>query len=299
MSGRARSAGIARSRDGRWSQMIATSTSQIGLAWPAATDNVAVILYRVERCQGAGCSNFGEIATTASTSYSDTGLSASTSYSYRVRAQDAVPNVGSYSATASATTQSGIVTPVEPLPTLDAFNRRNENPLSDSGRWSNGIIGSVETGLRVQSNAIECTKTTTCTAWRNNASYGPDTEVWARVTTLPGTNNGFRLYARLQGAGSSQTGYMLRTNQLAGTDQVLLDRLDGATIVNRLTIARELAAGDTILLRVKGTTLEAWLKRGTTWSLLGSVADSTYAAVGRVGVGIRGKTGRLDDFGAR
>jgi hypothetical protein len=217
-----------------------------------------------------------------------------------VLAVDAADNEGPYSTTASATTQSGIVSPVEPLPTLDNFNRGNENSLSDAGRWSNGIIGPSETGLRLRSNAIECTKTTTCTAWRNNASYGPDAEVWARVTTLAGTNNGFRLYARLQGAGSSaQTGYMLRTNQLAGTDQVLLDRLDGATIVNRLTISRELAVGDTILLRVKGTTLEAWLKRGTTWSLLGSVADSTYAAAGRAGVGIRGKTGRLDDFGAR
>jgi fibronectin type 3 domain-containing protein len=276
----------------------ATSAIQIDLSWTAAIDNVAVTLYRVERCQGAGCSSFAEIGTTASTSYSDTGLSASTAYSYRVRAQDAVPNVGPYSGTASATTQSGVVTPSEPLPTLDSFNRPNENALT--GNWSNGIIGPAETGLRLRSNAIECTKTSTCTAWRNNAFYGPDAEVWARVTTLPGTGNQFRLYARLQGAGSSaQTGYMLRTNQLAGTDQVLLDRLDGAAVVNRLTIAHELAVGDTILLRVKGTTLEAWLKRGTTWSLLGSAADSTYAAAGRVGVGIRGKTGRLDDFGAR
>ena len=138
-----------------------------------------------------------------------------------MRAEDAAPLRGDYSNTASATTPSGVVTPSEPLPTLDSFNRRNENPLSDSGRWSNGVIGSTETGLRVTSNALECTKTTTCTAWRNNASFGPDTEVWARVTTLPGTNNQFRLYARLQQPGSpAQTGYMLRTNQLAGTDQV-------------------------------------------------------------------------------
>ncbi len=70
-------------------------------------------------------------------------------------------------------------------------------------------------------------------------------------------------------------------------------------VVTRLTISRELAVGDTILLRAKGATLEAWHKRGTTWSLLGGVADSTYAAAGRVGVGIRGRSGRLDDFGAR
>ena len=279
----------------------ATSPSQIDLSWQAAADNVGVTLYRIERCAGAGCSDFGEIATTAATSYSNTSLAASTSYTYRVRAEDAVPNPGPYSGTASATTPAlPPALPLEPLPTLDSFNRRNENPLRDGGRWSNGIGGSAETGLRVQGNAVECTKTTTCTAWRNDATFGPDVEVWARVTTLPGTNNQFRLYARLQDpVAATQNGYMLRFNQLAGTDQVLLERLDAGAIDTRLTVSQELAAGDTVLLRVKGSTLEAWLKRASTWTLLGSVGDSTYAAAGRVGIGIRGKTGRLDDFGAR
>ncbi len=39
-------------------------------------------------------------------SYSDTGLTASTSYSYRVRATDAAGNLSSYSSTASATTSA-------------------------------------------------------------------------------------------------------------------------------------------------------------------------------------------------
>jgi hypothetical protein len=208
--------------------------------------------------------------------------------------------MGPYSEKATATTRSGPVNPVEPLPTLDTFNRRNENPLSDGGRWSNGISGSAESGLRLQANVIGCTKTSTCTAWRNNATFGPDTEVWARVTTLPGVNNQLRLYARLQQPGlATHSGYMLRTSQLAGTDEVYLERIDAGAVVTRLTIPRELAVGDTILLRAQGATLEAWLKRGSTWSLLGSVTDSTYAAAGWVGLGIRGKTGRLDDFGAR
>jgi hypothetical protein len=276
----------------------ATSPGQIDLSWQAATDNVGVTLYRIERCQGPGCSIFSEIATTATTSYSNSGLSAATSYSYRVLAEDAALNQGPYSNTASATTS--ILAPVEPLPTLDSFNRRNENPLSDAGRWLNGVVGAVEAGLRVVSNTLGCTKTTTCTAWRNNTQYGPDTEVWARITTLPGTNNQFRLYARLQQPGTATyDGYMLRTNQLSGTDQVWIDRVDNGAIVNRLTISQELAVGDVLLLRVRGSTLEAWRRSGTTWSLLGSVADSTYSGAGYVGVGIRAKTGRLDDFGAR
>ncbi len=278
----------------------AVSTSQIDLSWGPASDNVAVALYRIERCEGPGCASFTEIATTASTSFQNTGLTGSTSYSYRVLAEDAALNRGPYSNTASATTPESIVPPAEPLPVVDGFNRRNENPLSDGGRWSNGVAGATETGLRVVSNTLACTRTTTCTAWRNDSTFGPDTEVWARVTTLPGAGNHVRLLARIQGAGTSTyDGYMLRTNQLAGTDQVFLERVDNGVTVGLLTMARELAIGDVLLLRVQGSTLEAWHRRGTTWTRLGTAGDATYATAGRVGVGIRGKTGRLDDFGVR
>ena len=83
------------------------SSSQINLTWPAATDNVAVTGYLVERCAGAGCSTFAQIATPATASFNDTGLTASTSYTYRVRATDAASNLGPYSATATASTQAG------------------------------------------------------------------------------------------------------------------------------------------------------------------------------------------------
>src|SRR5258706_6636419 len=80
------------------------SVSQINLAWSASTDNVGVTGYRVERCQGAGCTTFAQIATPAGTSFSDTGLAAATSYSYRARAVDAAGNLSAYSSTAFATT---------------------------------------------------------------------------------------------------------------------------------------------------------------------------------------------------
>ncbi len=84
----------------------AASSSQMNLSWTASTDNVGVTGYRVERCQGASCTTFAQIATPATTTYSDTGLSASTNYSYRVRATDAAGNLSGYSNTASATTSA-------------------------------------------------------------------------------------------------------------------------------------------------------------------------------------------------
>ena len=83
----------------------AASATQINLIWPAATDNVGVTAYRVERCQGAGCTAFTQIATTTGMTYSNTGLSPSTRYSYRVKAVDAAGNVGAASPVKSATTK--------------------------------------------------------------------------------------------------------------------------------------------------------------------------------------------------
>jgi chitodextrinase len=93
--------------------LVATALSgqQINLTWTASTDNVGVTGYRVERCQGAGCSTFVQVGVTAATSYSDTGLLGLTTYRYRVRATD-LANFSGYSNTASATT------PVSPPPTL-------------------------------------------------------------------------------------------------------------------------------------------------------------------------------------
>jgi RHS repeat-associated protein len=85
------------------------STTQINLTWTASTDNVGVTGYRVERCQGMGCTNFVEIAAPTATSFSNTGLTAATSYSYRVRATDAAGNLSGYSNVVSATTGTGQV----------------------------------------------------------------------------------------------------------------------------------------------------------------------------------------------
>ena len=84
----------------------AASASEVDLSWGASTDNVGVTGYQVERCQGAGCTNFAQIATTTGTgtTYKDTSVSASNTYSYRVRATDAAGNLSPYSNTASATT---------------------------------------------------------------------------------------------------------------------------------------------------------------------------------------------------
>jgi hypothetical protein len=81
------------------------SGTQIDLSWAAASDNIGVIGYRLERCEGVGCTVFSKFGTTiVGTSFSDANLNVSTSYSYIVRAEDAAGNLGPYSNVATATT---------------------------------------------------------------------------------------------------------------------------------------------------------------------------------------------------
>jgi chitodextrinase len=96
--------------------VIPVSNSQIDLAWTASTDNVAVTAYVIERCPGVSCASFTPIATATTTTFSDSGLPAATTYRYRVRARDAVPNFSAYSSIQIATTQGSTdtVSPTAP-----------------------------------------------------------------------------------------------------------------------------------------------------------------------------------------
>ena len=82
----------------------AVSSSQINLTWTASTDNVGVTDYRIFR---AGT----PIGTATGTAFSNTGLSASTAYSYTVAAYDAAGNASAQCATASTTTPAANTVP--------------------------------------------------------------------------------------------------------------------------------------------------------------------------------------------
>jgi hypothetical protein len=75
----------------------AVTSSSINLSWSASTDNVGVQGYRIFR-------NGTQIASTNLTTYGDTGLTASTQYSYTVEAYDAAGNDSAPSSSSSATT---------------------------------------------------------------------------------------------------------------------------------------------------------------------------------------------------
>lgn len=105
---------------------VAASSSQVNLSWNASTDNVGVTGYRVYR--GAVL-----VGSPTGTSYSDTGLTASTLYSYTVKAIDAAGNLSAASNTASATTQAGGGGTVTLAASDDAYTRDGSNAANNYG----------------------------------------------------------------------------------------------------------------------------------------------------------------------
>ena len=102
----------------------------------------------------------------------------------------------------------------------------NENPLSDAEPLDERRSPARrETGLFMSSNTLACSKTTTCTAWRNTTQYGPDTEVWARISDTPGGRTTPFVSMRVSSSPGS-SGYRRvhasRRTSTSGTDQVVL-----------------------------------------------------------------------------
>ena len=158
------------------------STSQINLGWAASTDNTGVTGYRVERCQGAGCTNFVEVATPSGTSFNNTGLNAATTYRYQVRAVDAAGNLSGYSSIADATTQAAASALVAAYSfaegtggtVLDASGRGNPGTIANAtwttaGKYGNALLFNGVNALVAitDSPSLRLTTAMTLEAWVN------------------------------------------------------------------------------------------------------------------------------------
>jgi hypothetical protein len=183
----------------------------------------------------------------------------------------------------------------DPPPIVDNFNRPDENPLSDGGKWS-----ALASNLKVVSSRAACTIAQTCSMWRKDVRYGLDQDVMVTIEVKPINGDSVRLYTRLQKP-TQFDGYALYLVSNAGVDQVGIERIDnGVFTALGTTLNQEFVPGDKLRLRAIGSTLEAWRYDNSagSWSKLGERSDATYIGVGYVGLGMRGTAGRLDDFGA-
>jgi chitodextrinase len=127
-------------------QLSATpiSSNEIDLSWSDEARDVTG--FKIERCEGKGCSNFTEIASVAAnvTSYQNTNLIELTSYSYRIRAYKESSHYA-YSKVVSATTSRSTVPPSVPKGLVANAISSSQINLS----WNSEAVDSRAAGYNV------------------------------------------------------------------------------------------------------------------------------------------------------
>jgi hypothetical protein len=180
---------------------------------------------------------------------------------------------------------------------LDTFNRANEGPPMTG--WT-----TISSGLKVLTNQCAPNDTDHNNAARTTAMSGPDVEAYVTIATHPVAAGESAVGARIDSAGGGiyATGYWVIHSPSGGTDPINIYRTDPAPTLLQ-GFSQDLAAGDKLGIRCRGSTIEAWASVSGVWQLIGTATDTTYAGTGsnnKIALhnyGNGGSGARYDNFG--
>jgi endo-alpha-1,4-polygalactosaminidase (GH114 family) len=181
----------------------AASASQINLSWTDNSSNEDG--FRIERSTGTS-TTYTEIATVGAntTSYSNTALTASTQYNYRVRSYNSAGS-SSYTSVASATTTSGATVPAAPSGLGVAVASSTQLNLS----WTDNATN--ETGFRIERS------TGTSTTYTEIATVGANVVTYSNTALTASTQYNYRVRAYNATGNSAYTAVVSATTSSGAT----------------------------------------------------------------------------------
>jgi len=185
------------------------STSQIDLTWNASTDNYIFGGYQVWR-------DAVQLATTTLTNYSDTGLSASTTYSYYIVAFDNALNYSSSSSVVATSTLPIVATstPTTTIPVSEDVN---------SGTQSSKAVMAIK-------NLVIDTTETTAYIKLDNTTYSKVTWRWGQTINYESGYIASDIYRQ-----SHQTTLTeLKPGNIYELEIILTRRLTGETLIHKV-----------------------------------------------------------------
>jgi chitodextrinase len=252
-----------------------TTASSISLAWTASTDNVGVTGYQILRAPGASGGTFAQIATSTTNSYVNTGLTASTTFRYQVRAVDAAGNASAVSNTVTAATQAGGGGDVTP-PTAPTNLAATTTTTSASLTWTASTDNVGVTGYQIlrapgaSGGTFTQIATSTTNSYVNtgltaNTTYRYQVRATDAVGLVSPVSNTVTVTTQTGGTGGGcsvtptvqtqwQTGYVIEPSRVTNT---------GTAAINSWTVTFTLPAGHSIIgswnavLTVNGQTVTA------------------------------------------
>ncbi|WP_407945738.1 GH32 C-terminal domain-containing protein [Paenibacillus puerhi] len=213
-----------------------TSTS-VSLTWTASTDNVGVTGYNIYR-------GGTKIGTSAATGYTDSGLNASTAYTYTVKAVDAAGNESAASNSLSVTTET--VTPGEP--------QGIANHDFESGDLSGWTV--------VSGNAFSAGDVTADTDWG-----------WGGPFKQNGT---YHLWGFKDG-GDDQVGILKSETFTLGGNGVIDFLIGGGKDLNNLYVAFVRASDGVELMKATGNNNEEYTR--VEWNAASHIGTTGYIKV--------------------
>jgi chitodextrinase len=246
----------------------AVSSTRIDLSWTASTDNVAVASYRIYR-------NSALLATVTGTSYSDTGLAASTAYTYNVSAVDGAGNTSAQSADASATTAA-------------------------AAGWAGTILIGTSATERGQGIAVDGSGNIFVTGYTTGSLDGQTNAGGEDIFLVKYDSTGARQWTRLSGTTANERGESVAVHNVSGNVYVT------GTTAGGLDGQANLGSGDAYLIKYNSSGAKQWTRLlGTTaidnaWSVAVDSSENIYV-VGSTNGNLGGQTssGGTDAFVAR
>lgn len=186
---------------------------------------------------------------------------------------------------------------------LDNFNRADTGP-PPSANWSQSWLGN---GFKVVTNqaAPNVDGSNNGNFW-NVSTFGPDSEVWWTVASIPSTSwfRYLELQLRLANPTSATAvdgyAYSIEPNGAGVPNQNRKWRIDnGAYTQLGATVTQQYGAGDKMGLEMIGSSLQMYRQpSGGSWAALGTAStDTAYSAAGYIGIASNSTVLRIDDFG--
>lgn len=201
-----------------WITATPIVATQIDVAWGVSTDNYELGGYQIFR-------DAVQVATTTLTSFSDTGLTASTTYLYTVRAFDSLGNFSTTTGPVATTTPQAAATSSPPTPTSTS----TESAISTGS-------GMGRLPVDIEDLAIESQERSALLSWKTN-QYTQYSLRWGRT-------------------GSYELGYVA-TDLFARSHSTSIGDLEPGTIYEYELIAHDKIGRDHLISRGQFKTLSA------------------------------------------
>ena len=271
--------------------------AQMLSANPGTWSGTPSFTYQWQDCKGTTCTPI-----TGATASTYTLLSADVGSSVDVVVTAAITGASTTATSASTAVVTSAPGPLTPV--LDNFNRANNTgPPGPSWSAFPDFDTNSSNTLLISGQELTGDPGENADYW-NAQTFGPNSEVYVTVVAKPTVNNDIVVLGlRYQSPGTpgASSGYQARfINEASGTDQYqILLRTNGASTSTTLASVTgpELVAGDELLFRAIGTTLELWRNSAGTWTKILSATNGTISGGGYLALIARDNAVRLDNFG--